>query len=52
MAHRLRTDRSGPFCVGFLTHNWAVGRQFRYNLAALDLILAPRFISPTDSWKF
>ena len=52
MVHRLRTDRSRPFCVGFLTHNWAVGRQFRHKLASLGLILGPRFISSTDSWKF
>jgi hypothetical protein len=49
MEHRLRTDRSGPFCISFLTYSMAMSLQIRYKLFSLGSILAIDAISPTGS---
>ncbi len=49
MEHRLRIDRSGPVCTGFLTHSGAMGLQIRRKLASLEPIPAFDAISPTGS---
>ena len=49
MEHRLRIERNGPFCTGFLTHSGAMGLQIRRKLASLGPILAIDAINPTGS---
>jgi len=48
LVHRRCTDRSGPFCDGFLfTCKWAADRQIRNPLAWPGALPAAQFIGPT-----